>query len=502
MRRGGLGGLSGVAGTFWATARPCALLAALALGGCVSFTAQEKPVPMTTAAVPAAAPKVAPPPPSATSQEQARIAAAYGGVYDKFALESHLNRIAARLAAASERPDLTYKVTLLNSPMINAFALPNGNLYVTRGLLAIANDSSEVAAVLAHEMAHVTARHASQRADEERKALLVSQVRSDVLRDAQAGQVALAKGKLSLASFSRGQELEADRIGVQNLARAGFDPYGASRFLLSMGRQADLRSAALGQKPAQPGLDFLSSHPSTPERVQMSVAAARQISAPGLGDRDRDGYLDAIDGMTYGDDPAQGFARGRRFLHPRLGFTFMAPEGFAFDNSSEALLGVSPDGRALRMDSARLGATQSLDGYVQENWIEGTEPGPVERLDVNGMEAVTVIAKGREWTFRFAAIRFGSDVYRLIFAARELNPAIDDGFRASLMSFRRLAQAEIDEARPLRLQVVKVRDGDTEQSVAARMAVADRKADRFAVLNGFAPGETLPPGLKVKVIEE
>lgn len=500
MRREASGELASVLRPFWLAARTCALTGALALGGCVSFGAQEKPVPQVTAAVPAAAPKVAPPPPSAVSQEQARIAAAYGGVYDKFALESHLNRIAARLAAASERPDLTYKVTLLNSPMINAFALPNGNLYVTRGLLAVANDSSEVAAVLAHEMAHVTLRHASQRADEERKALLVSRVRSDVLQDSQ--QVALAKGKLSLASFSRGQELEADRIGVQNLARAGFDPYGASRFLLSMGRQSDLRSAALGQKPSQPGLDFLSSHPSTPERVQMSVAAARQISAPGLGDRDRDGYLDAVDGMTYGDDPGQGYARGRRFLHPRLGFTFTAPEDFAFDNSSEALLGVSPDGRALRMDSARLGTGQSLDGYVQENWIEGTEPGPVERLDVNGMETVTVIAKGREWTFRFAAIRFGGDVYRLIFAARELTPAIDDGFRASLMSFRRLTQAEIDAARPLQLQVVKVGQGDTEESVAARMAVSDRKVDRFAVLNGFAPGETLPPGLRVKVIEE
>ncbi|WP_261401704.1 M48 family metalloprotease [Chenggangzhangella methanolivorans] len=197
--------------------------------------------------MPAAAPKVAPPPPSAVTQEQARIASAYGGVYQNGRLEAHLNAIADRLAATSERPDLRYKVTLLNSPLINAFALPNGNLYVTRGLLAVANDSSEVAAVLAHEMAHVTARHALQRADEERKALLVSRVVSDVLQDQQAGQVALAKGKLSLASFSRSQELEADRIGVQNIARAGFDPYGASRFLLSMGRQADLRIAALGR---------------------------------------------------------------------------------------------------------------------------------------------------------------------------------------------------------------------------------------------------------------
>lgn len=475
-----------------------------ALAGCGSINAQNKPIaaPQTTAAVPAAAPKVAPPPETAVSREQQRIAEAYGGVYRKPALERHLNIIADRLAAASERPDLRYRVTLLNSPMINAFALPNGNLYVTRGLLAVANDTSEVAAVLAHEMAHVTLRHAIQRADEERKAVLLSRVAQDVLQDNQAGQVALAKGKLSLASFSRAQELEADRVGVQNVARAGYDPYGASRFLMSMGRQADLRTVSLGQKPQQPGLDFTSTHPSTPERVQLAVAAARQIGAPGVGERDRDGFLSAIDGMVYGDDPSQGFARGRRFLHPRLGFAFMAPDGFTFDNSTDALLGVSPDGRALRMDAAKLSAGQSLENYVTENWIDGTEPGPIEKLDVNGMEAVTLLAKGREWTFRFAVVRMGQDAYRIIYAARELTPEIDDGFRASLTSFKRLTQDEINQARPLRLDVVSAKDGDTEETIANRMAVSDRAAERFAVLNGLAPGEALVAGAKVKVIDE
>jgi predicted Zn-dependent protease len=489
-------GMVGSFGRFVALGGVAALLAAC------SSVGSERAVPQTVAAVPAAAPKVAPPPPSAVSQEQARIAAVYGGVYEKPELTALLNAVSDRLAAASGRPDLRYKVTILNSPLINAFALPNGNLYVTRGLLAIANDSSEVAAVLAHEMAHVTARHALQRADEERKAVLVSRVVSDVLQDQNAGAVALAKSRLSLASFSRAQELEADRIGVQNVARAGFDPYGASRFLLSMGRQADLRSAALGQKPSQPGLDFLSTHPSTPERVQLSVAAARQVAAPGIGERDHDGYLAAIHGMTYGDDPSQGFARGRRFLHPRLGFSFVAPDGFTFENGAEALLGVAPDGRALRMDAAKLSGGQTLEGYVSENWIDGAEPGPVEKIEVNGMEAVTVVARGREWTFRFAAIRFGPDVYRLIFAARDLTAPVDAGFRESLMSFRRLSQAEIDAARPLKVEMVRARTGDSEASLAARMAVSDRAVERFAVLNGLAPGETPQPGSRFKIIDE
>ncbi|GLK76122.1 metalloprotease [Methylopila jiangsuensis] len=474
--------------------------AAALLAGCSSIQ-PDRHAAQPTPIVPPAAPKSVGQP-SAVTQEQARIAAAYGGVYQQPQLTALLNSIADRLAAASDRPDLRYKVTLLNSPLINAFALPNGSLYVTRGLLAVANDTSEVAGVLAHEMAHVTARHAFQRADEERKAVLVSKVVSDVLENREAGAVALAKSRLSLASFSRAQELEADRIGVQNIARAGFDPYGASRFLLSMGRQTELRSAALGQKPSQPGLDFLSTHPSTPERVQLAVTSARQIGAPGLGERDRDRYLTALNGIVYGDDPAQGYARGRRFLHPRLGFTFLAPEGFTFENGAEALLGVAPDGRALRLDAARLASGRTLDGYIQEGWIEGAEPGPVERLEVNGMEAVTIVAKGRDWTFRFVAIRFGDDVYRLIFAARELTPEIDDGFRASLQSFRRLSASEIESAQPLRVATETVRPGDTDAAFAARMALTDRAVERFAVLNGLAPGEPLQPGYKVKVIRE
>ncbi len=474
-------------------------LAAAVVAGCAAVKPEES---VRETLVPPEAPKVAPSPPTAVSQEQARIAAAYGGVYEKPDLSSYLNRIADRLTAASDRPELRYKVVMLNSPLINAFALPNGSLYVTRGLLAVANDSSELAAVLAHEMAHVSARHAMQRADEERKAVLVSRVVSDILQDQEGAAVALARGKLSLASFSRAQELEADRIGVQNIARAGFDPYGASRFLLSMGRQADLRSAALGQKPSQPGLDFLSTHPSTPERVQLAVEAARQIGAPGVGERDRDAYLTAIDGMVYGDDPSQGFARGRQFLHPRLGFSFFAPAGFTFENGSEALLGVAPDGRALRMDAAKLAPGQTLEGYIAENWVDGAAPGPVEKLQINGMDAVTLIARGRDWTFRFAAIHYGPDVYRLIFAARDLTPEVDNGFRQSIQSFRRLSQAESDAARPLRLDVVRARPGDTEATLASRMAFQDRAPERFAVLNGLAPGEPIRPGARVKVIDE
>src|SRR6202012_5425039 len=167
--------------------------------------------------------------------------------------------------AAPERPDLHYKVTMLNSQSVNAFALPTGQLYVTRGLIALANDDSELASVLAHEMGHVIARHAETREDQVRKAAVVNRVATDLLADPQLGALALAKSKIALANFSRAQEFEADGMGIGISARAGYDPYGAQRFLSSMGANATLKAHTANIDPRAP--DFLSSHPATPDRV-------------------------------------------------------------------------------------------------------------------------------------------------------------------------------------------------------------------------------------------
>src|SRR5476651_2105708 len=208
----------------------------------------------------------------AEEREHLRILASYGGIYENTRLQGTIEKTVDRLVAASERPDLKYRLSILNSPAINAFALPNGNLYVTRGLIALANDKAELASVLAHEMGHVIARHAAIREDQARQAALISHVVSDVLSDPQMGALALAKSKLTLAAFSRAQEFEADGIGVGISARAGFDPFGASRILTDMQRNSDLKSPS-NNNPA--ALDFLSSHPATPERVKNALANAR-----------------------------------------------------------------------------------------------------------------------------------------------------------------------------------------------------------------------------------
>jgi predicted Zn-dependent protease len=479
--------------------------AMLALAACTSTPPTVAP----QAAIPAPA-KTADLPP-AVQREHQRILAAYGGAYNDPKLQAVIESTVNRLVAASERPDLRYRVTMLNSQSINAFALPTGQLYVTRGLIALANDESELASVLAHEMGHVIARHAEIRAEQARQADLVSRVVSDVVTDPEVGALALAKSKLALASFSRSQEFEADAIGIGIASRAGYDPYGAVRFLTSMERNTDLKpqpQTTGSINPASP--DFLSSHPATPERITNATTNARQYpykpldgSSPQSPAQLRDAYFGDIDGIVFGEDPSEGFVRGRRFLHPKLGFTFTAPEGFSLDNTAQAVLGVKHGGgQALRLDVVRVPSEQTLAAYLTSGWIENIDPATVEDMTINGFPGATAAAKGEQWDFRLYAIRFGSDVYRFIFAAKHRTPDTDRQFRDAVGTFRRMSLAEIEDAKPLHLKVVTVAPGDTVEKLASRMAVADRPVERFRVLNGLEPGDKLKPGMEAKIVVE
>ncbi|HZL38977.1 MAG TPA: M48 family metalloprotease [Pseudolabrys sp.] len=433
----------------------------------------------------------------AETREHLRILASYGGIYENARLQAEIGKTVDRLVAASERPNLKYNVTILNSPAINAFALPNGHLYVTRGLIALANDKAELASVLAHEMGHVIANHAEIREDQARQAALIGHVVSDVLSDPQMGALALAKSKYTLAAFSRAQEFEADGIGVGISARAGFDPYGASRFLTDMQRNADLKPA--GSSDTRPP-DFLVGHPATPERVKNALANARQFSSPGAGERDRDQYLGDIEGLPYGEDPSEGFVRGRRFLHPKLGFTFLAPPGFSLDNTAQAVLGLKEGNEAMRLDVVSVPAEQTLPDYLKSGWMEKVDHASVEQFTINGFTAATATARGDDWSFRLFAVRFGSDVYRFIFAAKNMTTAVDRSFRESISSFRRMSLQESEQVHPLRLKIITVGAKDTVESLARHMATADHALDRFRVLNGLGPNDALKPGAKVKLV--
>jgi predicted Zn-dependent protease len=438
---------------------------------------------------------------SLSSQEHARIVATYGGIYHDKRVEEMLAKVVTRLVEASDDPKRTYRVTILNAPAVNAFALPSGDLYVTRGLLALASDASEVAAVMAHEMAHVTANHASQREARARTAIIVSRAVTDALADGSAGQLALASGQRTLASFSRQQELEADAIGVRTAAKAGYDATAASRFLTTMSRYAGYRGSLAAVQDRRP--DFLSNHPTTPERVEFARQAAEQVEKPGKGGTDRGAYLAAIDGIIYGDDTGQGYVRGRNFYHAGLKLGFTVPDGFVLDNTTEAVLATGPDGTALRFDAVTLPENMPLETYLASGWINGLDRGSITAFEINGLYAASALARARGWVFRITVVRIGdTGHYRFIFANESDSPAFAQAESQAVSSFRILTGDEVADLKPLRVKVVTVGFRDGEENIVRRMRGVDKPLQLFRVLNDFDPEVGLRTGSKVKIVAD
>jgi predicted Zn-dependent protease len=443
-------------------------------------------------------------PPDATvadsqdERDHANLVAAFGG--EVRAPDAHrlLTDVTRRLVNASDRPDEEYRITILNSPVVNAFALPTGRLYLTRGLLALANDTAEIAAVISHEIAHVTLRHAVARIEEQAKSALLTQVTETVLKNPVEAAIVRDRSQISLASFSRWQELEADQAGVKVLARAGYDPFGAPRFLTSLGRSGG------GEDQNRPALtDMLATHPTTAERIAQALQAARRASAPGIGENDRMRYLAAIDGLAYEDDPRDGVVRGRRFVHGRLGVTFEAPQGFSLENTSEAVLGSSANGsQRLLFDAAETPAGQSLEEVLRTTWNDTIDEGSMETTTVNDLPVAIALSTGQEWSFRLSAVRIGGTVFRLILATKVGSGDLEGLFRRTLATLRHITPEEAYAIRPLRLEIVTAGPGDTAEALATRMVVNERPLEQFLMLNGLQHKGPLRAGDRYKIVVE
>jgi predicted Zn-dependent protease len=313
--------------------------------------------------------------------------------------------------------------------------------------------------------------------------------------------LALASGQRTLASFSRQQELEADAIGVRTSAKAGYDPMAASRFLMTMSHYANYRGSLAAVQDRRP--DFLSNHPSTPERVEFARKAAEQVEKPGKGDTERGNYLAAIDGIIYGDDTGQGYVRGRNFYHAGLKLGFTVPEGFVLDNTTEAVLATGPDGTALRFDAVTLPDSMPLETYLASGWINGLDRGSITAFETNGLSAASALARAKGWVFRITVVRIGNTGnYRFIFANESDSPAFAEAERQTVSSFRILNRDEVTDLKPLRVKVVTVGFRDDEERIVRRMRGVDKPLQLFRVLNDFDPDAGLRTGAKVKIVAD
>jgi predicted Zn-dependent protease len=428
-------------------------------------------------------------------REHPRIIAAYGGVYSDRQAEIMVARIVGRLLAAANQPNAQFQVTILDSSEVNAFALPGGYIYVTRGILALASDTSELAAVLAHEIAHVTLRHARARTDRTRTTAIVDRVITGVFGGDISTDASADRTRQSMAAFGQAQELEADQEGINFAGKAGYDAQAAARFLGVMSRFA---SFSAGTESGDEG--FLSSHPSTPARIQLALDTARTMFGQAAGESDRDGYLEAIAGLTFGDSPAQGTIIGRQFIHPGSKFTFTVPQGYELQNSQTAVVGVAGDGEAVRFDSAEVQVNVPLADYLKSGWIAGLKADSVTSGMINGMEVASGLAQTDQWFFRVSVVRLDGQVYRFIFAAKSDSPRFAQGAQETLTSFRRTTPNDLAGIRRAVIRIVTAKPGDTADGLARQMSGLSRGSELFYIINDLYPGDPIRPGAKYKVV--
>ncbi|MBM3571054.1 MAG: peptidase M48, partial [Alphaproteobacteria bacterium] len=327
-------------------------------------------------------------------------------------MAAYVQQLGQNLARHSELPDLAFTFTVLNSPVVNARALPGGYIYVTRGLLALASDEAELAGVLAHEIGHVTARHAAQRHSQSVAASVGTGLLGILIGNladlAQLGAAAV------LQSYSRDQEFKADELGVRYLTRAGYDPRAMASFLAKLLEDTRIAGEAAGRSGDPDRVDLFASHPRTLDRVERALAEATE--RPGTGARrNRHEYLGHIEGLIYGDDPKQGFVRGRVFAHPELRIRFEIPPGFRLHNTERQVQALGPDGAKITLSMARRNGGESARDFLLGVTARRLILNDVENLSIDGLDAATTTSSLRGSTgpmdVRLVNIRGDESVY-------------------------------------------------------------------------------------------
>lgn len=434
---------------------------------------------------------------------------AYAGPQARY-VESVGRRIAVQSGLSNAQSDFT--VTLLNSPVNNAFAIPGGYVYVTRQLTALMNDEAELAGVLGHEVGHVAAQHSKRRQSAATRNSILG-VLGQVLVGAVAGNSGLGGllqrgigtgAQLLTLKFSRSQEYEADDLGIRYLAKGGYDPTAVSTMLASLAAQTALDARVKGSKSAVP--QWASTHPDPGARV---VRARQNAQTTGATSRLRnaDVFLTNIDGMLYGDDPKEGVVEGNQFLHPGFRLMFTVPTGFAMQNGTQA---VTIDGSGGQAQFSGTSYSGDLDGYVGRVFqqLAGQQQGAISlpqpsRTRVNGLDAAYASVRANTGSGQadvtVFAYAFGpSSAYHFVLitpAGAGIGP-----FSTMVNSMARMTDAQAAAVKPRRVRLVTVKAGDTVASLSARMAYTDYREDRFRVLNALAAGMSPRPGQRVKVI--
>jgi predicted Zn-dependent protease len=433
------------------------------------------------------------------------------GVYDDPELQRYVNDIGQQLARASHRPNLPWSFTIVDSPAINAFALPGGYIYLTRGILAYLDDESELAGVLGHEIGHVTARHAAQAYTRQAQAGIGLAILSIFVPSA-APFADLGSAGLSVLFLSHGREaeLEADRLGVEYGSSVGYDPAGVPRFLATLARIHKLSERGVP--------NWLSTHPDPGSRVVKAEPVATKFASDAARALNRDQYLERINGLVFGDKPEDGVVRANEFLHPLLRIGVRFPEGWELTNTESAVLAQEPGTQHFMVlqeveqpsggQAYRGQAPSVADAAVAQMRRAGytVVDGRVERI--NGNDAHIGLYRGNakdvgRVLMRAAHIAIGRQLYVVAgFAPEQEFELVDRDILPAVQTFRQLTTAEASAIRPNRISFYDVKSGDSWQSIAARQGRSFVNAATLAIMNDRDVSTQPQPGDRVKIVVE
>lgn len=444
------------------------------------------------------------------ASEHPKVLAQYGGAYPDDNVAGYVAQIGGRMALNSELASERFTYTLLNSKVLNAFALPGGYVYITRQLLALMNDEAELASVLGHETGHITDRHTAKRETTNQWSTGLATVLGIFTGSNIVTNLLASAGQLYTLSYSRNQEYKADQLGIRYITRAGYDPFAAGDMLHSLDIETNLSANLHGQKTSRS--TFTSTHPLTADRVAKAYDTARATKLPpGKLPRNRSQFLHMIDGLVVDDSADQGLVNGHSFAHPKLGMGFTVPEGFVLENGDQAVTANGPNGVAVQFAGNPWGAEMPLDGYINRLWSQLTGQnegglGPAQASTINGFEVASAGARAQtrqgSLDVTIVAYRYspGSVYHFVLIVPSQLGAQYDEGLKRMLSSFHRLSRDEIMQFHERRVKIVTVGKGDTAQSLSARMAYEDHQLERFLVLNSLSANDPLPVGQEVKLV--
>ena len=424
-----------------------------------------------------------------------QITASYGLV-DDAELQAYVSDIGLRLAAASERPNLPWSFKIVDDPIVNAFALPGGFIYVTRGILANFDSEAELAGVLGHEIGHVTARHSvsqMSRQQLQQAVLGVGMVFSETV--ARYGQVGAAALQVLNLRYSRGDESQSDELGLRYISRLSYDPdamIGVFEMLAQVGGGGD----------AQRLPEWQLTHPYPENREADMRRLIAETGVPTTGTVDRDDFLDAIDGVVYGPNPREGYFQETRFLHPEMAFELTFPSGWTTANQRTVVAGIAPtEDAVLTLEVAEGGASPALEvrEFLRQ---EGVSGGRVQEDDSGGIERARarfdVTSADASFSGEVAFVRYTGVTYRLMgYATRNDWTRYAPEVAAAISSFATVTDRSVLDVQPLRLDIVTLEDAMSLNSHQQRFG-GPLDIDDLARLNRRAPGEVMSAGTRIK----